>query len=53
MGSEIRKHWKFRLFEGQIANGLAFKWSGFCHGYNYSLNHLKTGPFKIQTLILS
>ena len=42
-------HVKSRLFEGQISNGPVFKWLGFCNGYSYSSNHLKTGPFKIQT----
>ena len=33
------------LFEDRISNVLALKWSG----YSYSLSHLKTGPFEIQT----
>ena len=51
-GSEIRpfeipKPLKSRLSEGQISNGLVFKWSGFSNGYSYSPNQSKKGPFKI------
>ena len=45
-GSEIRKHLKSGLLEGQISNGPVFKWSGFNYGYSYSPD-LKTEPFKI------
>ena len=46
---EIRKHLKSGLFEGRISNGPVFKWSGFSYGYGP--NHLKTGPFEIQTFL--
>ena len=35
----------------RISNSPVFKWSGFTYDYNYSPNHLKTGPFKIQTVL--
>ena len=28
-----------------------FKWLGFSDSYSYSPDHLKTGPFKIRTLL--
>ena len=37
------------LCEGQISNGLAFKWLSFTYGY--SPNQSKTGPFKIGTFL--
>ena len=40
---------KLGLFEGWNSNGLVFKWS--CFRYSYSLNHSKTGTFKIWMLL--
>ena len=40
-------HLKSRLFEGLISNG----WAQLSFGYSFSPNHLKTGPFEIQTLL--
>ena len=42
-------HLKSGFFEGQISNGLVFKWSRFNNGYSYCPDHLKTRPFKIWT----
>ena len=50
-GSEVRKHLKSGFFEDRILNGPVFKWLGFSYGYSYSPNHLKTGPFEIQTFL--
>ena len=39
---KIQKDSKNGLFEGQISNGLVFKWQDFTNGYSNSPNHLKT-----------
>ena len=46
---EIPKQVKSGIFEGRISNGLVFKSSGF--SFCYSPNHLKTGQFKIRTIL--
>ena len=45
------EHLKSGLFEGQISNGLVFKWSSFSYGFSYSPNHSKTGPFEIRMFL--
>ena len=43
--SEIQKHLKSQLLEGQISNGPVLKWSGFSYGYGYCPNHSKSRHF--------
>ena len=48
---KIQKHLKSGLFEYQISNGPDLKGSGYSLTYSNGPNHLKTGPFKIWTLL--